>query len=577
MELMYLRQTTGDWMQREGRWLDASLLVFVLAIAAAPVLRLLWGAFVRPTGFEPLALLETLGSRSALAATHHTIEVGILSALGATMIGLVVAVVLAVTNVRGKRAIAIVFIGSLLVAPQVMALAFKTLAGPASPLLGLLNLTPPPGTPNPMLGKWGIIAVLTLHHAPLAAVTIAVGLRAIPQSLIDAAHLDGASPRRMISAIILPLLRPQIISAGLLTFVAGAGNFGIPALLGIQANYLTLPTLIYRQLSSFGPGVLSDVAGLSVLAGVLAAAGIMLAGLLRSPEDAKLPVEDRFRPFWMLGRWRIGVEAMLLLLLMIAAVVPLLSLLATALVPAMGVPLNLTTVTFYKFREVLVVQDVTVRAFRNSFVYAGIAALVVAVFGMLLAHMLERRMTRGRTALSLIIQLPYALPGVALAIACILLLLRPLPVLNVSLYGTPAIILFAYVARFQAVALEPIRAAMTQLDRDQEEAAAVFGASLIDRLRFVVAPALLPAMTAGGLLVFLMAFNELTVSALLWSAGAETLGVALLSLEDAGLAGEAAAVAITTAVVVAMIMAALDRLAHHAPDGTVPWVTLAGR
>ena len=35
------------------------------------------------------------------------------------------------------------------------------------------------------------------------------------------------------------------------------------------------------------------------------------------------------------------------------------------------------------------------------------------------------------------------------------------------------------------------------------------------------------------MLVFLMAFNELTVSALLWSSGAETVGVVLFSLEQA--------------------------------------------
>ena len=62
------------------------------------------------------------------------------------------------------------------------------------------------------------------------------------------------------------------------------------------------------------------------------------------------------------------------------------------------------------------------------------------------------------------------------------------------------------------------------------------GARSWQRLRvYIVVPQLLPAAAAGGLMVFLFALNELTVSALLWSAGTETLGVALLSLEEAGL------------------------------------------
>ena len=569
------RGSTDTWMQREGRWLDWCLAIVVIFFCAAPLIRLFWGALFRRTGFDFAALLENLSSRSALSATFHTIDVGILSATGATLLGAFVAIGLAGTDIRAKRAIALLFVGSLLVAPQVMALAFKTLAGPSSPLLGMLGLAPPLGTPNPMLGKWGIVAVLTLHHAPLAAITIAGGLRAIPQSLIDAAHLDGAQPWRILTAVVIPLIRPHLIAAGLLTFVAGAGNFGIPALLGVQANYLTLPTLIYRQLSSFGPSVLADVAGLSVLAGAVAATGIILAAVLRRSQQFTVQTEARFRPFWQLGQWRWAVESAIALLVIVAAILPALSLVATALVPATGVKLNFDTATLSKFREVLAVQDVTARAFRNSFLFAGGTAFAVALLGMLTAYVLERRMTRGRALVTLAVQLPYAVPGVVLSIACIVLLLRPLPLIGVSLYGTPWIILFAYIARFLAVALEPIRAAMTLLERDQEEAAAVCGATLMERLRYLVLPALLPSMAAAGLLVFLMAFNELTVSALLWSAGTETLGVALLSLEDAGLSGEASAIAVITALFVAAIIAVLSRLETRLPDGTLPWAMLA--
>jgi iron(III) transport system permease protein len=38
--------------------------------------------------------------------------------------------------------------------------------------------------------------------------------------------------------------------------------------------------------------------------------------------------------------------------------------------------------------------------------------------------------------------------GIVLAIACILLFIKPLPVIGVSIYATPWIILFAYHARF---------------------------------------------------------------------------------------------------------------------------------
>ena len=222
--------------------------------------------------------------------------------------------------------------------------------------------------------------------------------------------------------------------------------------------------------------------------------------------------------------------------------------------------LTLSTMTFDKFAEVLLRQSVTVRAFRNSFLFAGSAALILSFLAIALAYALERKAGKFRRVLEAILEIPYALPGVVLAIACILLFLRPLPLIGVSIYATPFIIVFAYLARFLPLALKPPLAAMAVLARDQEEASALDGANAWQRLRHVIVPNLLPAAAAGALLVFLLAFNELTVSALLWTAGTETLGVVLFSLEDAGLGGEAAAIGVTTTVVVGVVMAVLDRL-----------------
>ncbi|UXN75612.1 hypothetical protein N8D56_13190 [Devosia sp. A8/3-2] len=66
------------------------------------------------------------------------------------------------------------------------------------------------------------------------------------------------------------------------------------------------------------------------------------------------------------------------------------------------------------------------------------------------------------------------------------------------------------------------------------------------------------------------AFNELTVSALLWSSRNETIGVILFSLEESGLSPQAAAVAVITPVVIIVLLALLDRLASRLPAGVLP-------
>jgi iron(III) transport system permease protein len=189
-----------------------------------------------------------------------------------------------------------------------------------------------------------------------------------------------------------------------------------------------------------------------------------------------------------------------------------------------------------------------------------------------LAYIIVRRPTRLTRVINLLVEIPYALPGVVLAIACILLFIR-IPVLNVSLYGTLAIIFVAYLARFLVIALRPVMNSFLQLDPALEEAAQACGAGVGRRLRDILLPLAAPAAAAGALLVFLTAFNELTVSALLWSAGNETLGVLIFNLDDSGDSVLASAVAVMVVGVVVALMTGFQLASRHLPKGVIPWQT----
>lgn len=562
---------SGSRLDRDGRATLLILAACTLAFAILPFGRLI-GAALAPSGvLDPGPAIAELTGRAAVRAAWNTIESAGLSALVATILGGGAAALCALTDVRGSRPFAFLFVLSMLMAPQVVALGFLMLAGPSSPLLVSIGLAPEAGSINPLLGRPGVITVLAAHHAPLVFVTLTAGLRAVPRDVIEAATLCGASGWTLARRIVLPVVRGHLVAGGFLAFVAAVGNFGIPALLGMPVNYLTLPTLIYRRLSSFGPSIIGDAAALSVLVAVIAGLGVALSAIVLRGAPRPLAASEAAGIIFRLGRWRPLAEAILALVVFVVLVLPLTSLVVAALVPTYGVPLTFATLTLDNFQEILFRQTVTLRAFRNSFLFAAAAAVLLAILGVLVAYALDRTLPRGRRVVEAVIEIPYALPGIVLAIACILLFLRPLPVVGVSLYATPWIILFAYMARFLPLALKPVLAGMAQLSRDEEEAAAVFGAGFLQRLRYVVLPAIRPSATAGALLVFMTAFNELTVSALLWTAGTETLGVALFNLEEAGLVSQASAVALTATAIIACVMIVLDRLAQALPAGTLPW------
>jgi iron(III) transport system permease protein len=565
------RPYTQSFLERGGFGLLALVALFLVALEILPALRLLLTALAPGGIFDPGKALSALSSRAALRAAQATLETAFFSTLLAVPLGTIMALVLGITDMRGRRFASFLFVLSVMISPQVIALAILHLTGPSSPILNSLGLAPEAGSTNPLLGRGGIILVLGLHHAPLVYVVMSAGLKRIPLAVIEAARVDGAQPLRIVTDHVMPLLRPHLMGAGLLAFVAGIGNFGIPALLGAPVNYLTLPVLIYRRLSSFGTGMLGDVAALGLLVAVIAIVCVAASQILTRRGDVLLEEDAPLQPFWHLNRARAAAEIFVATVITAVLVLPMLSLLAAALVPSYGMPLSLATITLDNFTEVLARQDVTRRAFVNSLAYAGGAACLLACLSIPMAYALVRLMGAARIPATALLETSYVLPGIVLAIACILLFLKPLPLIGVSLYATPSIIVFAYLARFLAVVLKPVLAGMTQVDVAQEEAATLDGAGLARRLADIILPSLLPAAVAGGLMAFLLAFSELTVSALLWSAGTETIGVVLYNLEEAGLTSQASAVAIVIVAVVTLAMIALHALGRYLPAGALPW------
>lgn len=104
-----------------------------------------------------------------------------------------------------------------------------------------------------------------------------------------------------------------------------------------------------------------------------------------------------------------------------------------------------------------------------------------------------------------------------------------------------------------------------------EEAAALAGANFYQRLRDIIVPLLAPAAFAGALLVFMTAINELTVSALLWSTGNETLGVVIFNLDEGGNKVLASAVSVFVVFLVALVMLLLNLMGRYLPKGAIAW------
>ncbi len=558
-----------------GQSRDTALIFLVAAVVFTlslwPMLRLA-SEIIAPNGqLSDSALHSALSSTSTWVATRNSLITGFGGTFAAVILGSAVALLVSLTNIRGRGVFVLMFVVPLLIAPQVTALAWLQLFGPASPFLKMIGMAPELGSRNPLYSTTGIIVLLGIQYAPLVFLIVRAGLRKLPRELVEAALSSGASKWQVTRTIIVPLMTPSVIGASALAFVSCVGNFGIPAFLGIPANVLVLPTLIYQKLAGGGPSVLSEVAVLSLLIGVIAMAGILYQDYMARRRDYRIASTSLPAAPFELGAWRLTVEIACWLLIAVVLVLPMFGLLLTALVPAFGIPLSWQTATLDNLKFVLLDHAGARRALVNSFTLslaaAGFAVLVAVPLGYLITWR-SRWWTR---LLNLAAELPYALPGVVLSIAALLMFLKPLPVVGLHLYNTIWIILYAYLARFLVLALRPTITGLHQIDRALEEAAQVAGAGLLTRLRTIVFPLVAPATLAGGVLIFMTAFSELTVSALLWSSGSETLGVVIFSFEQGGDSPYAAAISVLVVLITFLLMLVTNMFARYLPDGVLPW------
>ncbi len=561
---------------RSGEGLTlAALTLLALALFVVP-LGLLFQVAIRGADGSPSLqpMIDAVQSRAVRRALWNSLESGALSAVLALLYGVITALVIGLTDIRRKGLYTFLLLIPMMVPPHVTAIAWIQAMGPSSPILRSIGLAPELGATHPLYSREGVIALLAIQHGPLVFLVLLAALRALPREMAEAARVSGARPLVLLRRIILPLLAPTLIAGFALAFVSALGNFGIPALLGIPARYTTLPVLLWQRLASFGPSVLTDVAVIAAVLAIVAVAAILLQMHLAQRRRNALIGPPQPALGIALGRARGWVELGLAALILVTLVLPVTSLFATALVKTYGLPLTWATLTFENFSEILFRQSVTGRAFLNSTIAAGGAALLIAALCLPLARFLSAPQPGPRrigTGLATLAEMTYAIPGLVISIAFILAFIKPLPLIGISIYGTLTIIFLAYVCAFFSIALKPISAAYLQLDPALDEAARVSGAGYGLRMRRIAAPLMAPAAASGAILVFLTAYNEITVSALLWSSGTETIGTTIFNYEDGGYTTLAAAMSAVTVIATVALMIALDGLGRRAPPGVVPW------
>ena len=544
--------------------IPAMAALLLLMLTALPLAMLAIGS-LQVEGTEGITLAN-YASVYGDPRTYRLLQNSFIYALGTSLLAIVLGTALAYiverTNVPFRRAFFAVTLVPLIVPGIVSTIAWIYLA---SAKIGILNrvamavlgLETPPFD---VYGMLGMIWTEGLHLSPLVFLVMVGSMRAMDPSLEEAAVASGARPLRTLRLVTLPILVPALAAAMLIMFVRGLESFEVPALVGIPARIPVFTSEIYLALRQYPQDYgVAGALGMGLLA--ISAVGVWTYGRLTRRAERYATITGKgYRPRQIdLGPWKWPALAFLIAYLLVVVVLPFLVLLFVSLLPFYIPSLDmLKRLTLQNYVTVLEHPD-TLLAARNSLILATSCATVTMALTAVIAWIVVRTKLPGRRVLDLLAFLPIGIPGLVLAVAIIFELIN----FPIAIYGTLAILVIAYVTRYLPYGMRTNSAAMLQLHRELEEAAAVAGASWWTTFRRIVVPLLWPSLVAGWIYVFVVSVRELSSSVLLISPQSVVLSFVIFDLQVSGQSTAVAALAVLLVLALVAIVALTQGLSRR--------------
>ncbi len=252
------------------------VLVAVAALVVVPLVRL-----VRASAEAGGASLgRVLRSPGIGTAAWHTAAIAAAVTAVAVPLGVAMALVLRRSELPARGLLRVAAVLPLVIPQFVLGYSWTQAYGRAGFTDTVLGLRW-----DGLTGPAGIIVVLVVNAAPVSFLLVGVGLatRAQPE-LERAARVSGAGRTAVLRTITLPLLRPAIAAAGVLTFVSTLESFAVPQVLGTPAGFATLTTRIYADLAlGSNPDSFTDAITLALGLVILAAMILIPADLVLAP------------------------------------------------------------------------------------------------------------------------------------------------------------------------------------------------------------------------------------------------------------------------------------------------------
>ena len=373
----------------------------------------------------------------------------------------------------------------------------------------------------------GAIFVFSLTLYPYVYLLARTALSERASNLMEAARMLGAPLYRRITEVALPLARPAVAAGVALALMETLADFGVSSYFGIQ----TFTAGVYKAWL-----IMDNRIAAAQLATLLLSIVLLLLHLEKqaqarmrfSASNANSANSREAQPTQLSQTQGLVLAAGCGLLVFLGFGLPILLMLKPLL-------LSETVIPWERFLE---------WSF-NSLRLGGITAILAVGFSLFIAFSLRSKADLFARSISQLVGLGYAIPGAVVVVGLLLpvaWIQKQWPDSPVGFWITASVmgLIWAYLVRFCAVALQSIQSGYARIPASLDDSARTMGVTGISLLSRVHAPLLKRSVLAAALLVFVDVMKELPATLVLRPFNTDTLAVVAFQLARDERLGEAA-------------------------------------
>lgn len=495
------------------------------------------------TGAITMANFAKFVSKSYYFDTlFNSFKVSIAATLLSLAIGTPLAYLFSVFKIKGKSLLNILIIVASMSAPFIGAYSWILLLGRSGVVTkffkGMGIIIPP------IYGFTGIVLVMTLQLFPLVFLYAKGALKNIDNSLIEASENLGCSGIRCFFKVVVPLITPTLLAAGLLVFMRSFADFGTPMLIG--EGYRTFPVVLYTEFINEVSGNDGFAAAIAVIAIVVTTVVFLAQKYVSNKKSFSLnalhPMEEKKAPEGI--SWILHLFSYLIVGI---AVLPQCYVIYTSFKKTEGKVFT----SGYSLKSYVTAFGKLGKSIQNTIIIPVIALIVIVILAVVIAYLVVRRRNTLTNAVDILSMIPYIVPGTVLGIA----LLNGFNKKPLLISGTMLIMVIALIIRRLPYTIRSSVAILQQIPMSIEEAAISLGASKMKAFFRITVPMMSAGILSGAILSWVTMISELSTAIILYTGKTKTLTVAVYTEVVRGNYGTAAALStILTALTVISLL-----------------------